>query len=189
MGDRVAEYLNLVIMLVATVAVISLGASFMFFGRKMQNMFFDETTSIYSDVGVGPLRDLSVSDPMEIPAAAVLTFLYDNQDYIYDVYDNRDITEKSFKKSGQLNQVKHYNLDGRNTTGEPDATVKFRLAVSYFTSDLNKKCKITAKVNSTYPDYYDIYVHDLDCEKDEYHSGACKVCKKGKQHSDACSYD
>ena len=42
MGDRVAEYLNFTIMIVTMVAVIMLGGSLMFLGRKMQNMFYDK---------------------------------------------------------------------------------------------------------------------------------------------------
>lgn len=190
MGDRVAEYLNFVIMLVTITAVIAIGASFMYYGRRMQNMFLDESTRIYTDMDTGPIRDLSVSDPMEMPAAAALTFLYENEKYIYDVYDNRDITSKQFADSGQLNSVSHLNTTGRSTyeiakdTG--DTREKFRVAVSYFTGDMNKKLKIIAKVNPINTDYYDIYIHDLDCELDEYHVGPCKVCVKGANHSGSC---
>ena len=187
MGDRVAEYLNFVIMLILTTAVIALGASFMFYGRRMQNMFTDASIKIYTDMDTGQIRDLCVSDPMEMPAASVLSFLYDNEKYIYDVYDNRDITSKVFADSGQLQSVTHENKTGRSTLNEGDTRDKFRVAVSYFSGDMNKKCKIIAKVNPIYSDYYDIYVHDLDCDElDEYHVGSCKKCVKGDSHSGNC---
>ena len=187
MGDRVAEYLEFLIMLVTMTAVITLGASFMFFGRKMQNMFFDSTARTYADVENGSIRDLSVSDTMEVPAAAALTF-------IYDVYDNRDLTNKEFSNSGQLSKVIHKNPTRRNTSTvasvSGDTREKMRVAVSYFTEDLNKKCKITAKINKYNPDYYDIYIHDVDCEQeDQYHIGPCKTCKKGTTHAGNCDYD
>lgn len=201
MGDRVAEYLNMLIMLITVTAVITIGASFMYYGRRMENMFFDESTRIYVDMDTGPIRDLSVSDPLEMPAASALSFLYDNQKYIYDVFDTRDITTKEFADSGKLNSVSHLNKSTRNTydvakdTG--DTREKFKVATSFLTGDMNKKCKIISKTTPLYTDYYDIYIHDIDCAKCDmeddgsgtvgpYHTGSCKTCVKGDNHSGPC---
>lgn len=185
MGDRAAEYLNFTIMIVSVLAVITIMASFMFLGRKMQNMFFDSTTKTYSDSTNGMILDLSNSEYLEMPAASVLTFMYENQEAIYDVYDGRDITDKEFV-NGSLTKVTHKNINGQNTADavtSGNTTEKFRVAVSYLNVDLNKKIKVSAKVNEENTDYYDLYLHDIDCKQDPYHTGSCKTCQNGATHT------
>lgn len=191
MGDRVAEYLNFMIMLVAIVAVIGIGATFMYLGRKMGNSFSDTISKTYADSSIGMLRDLSNTDYMEMPAAAALSLLYDYQDVIYDVYDCRDVSEKVYNlNTGKLNSTKHLNTSGKSTKNVIEARDKFAEATSYFTVNLNKKIKVSAVVNNEHIDYYDIYLHDIDCINDnEYHTGACKHCNKGTNHTGECTYN
>lgn len=190
MGDRVAEYLNFMIMIVAIVAVIGIGATFMYLGRKMGNMFFDTTSNVYADSSVGMLLDLSNKDYMEMPSAAALSLLYDYQDSIYDVYDGRDDVNRVYNlQTGQLMSTKHLNTTGRNTKGVVESRDKFAEATSYLTVNLNKKIKVSAVVNTEHPDFYDVYLHDLDCiNTNKYHTGACRRCVKGENHTGECVY-
>lgn len=205
MGDRVAEYLNFTIMMVMMVAVIMLGASFMFLGRKMQNMFFDKVSGTYAENSVGLLKDITTKDYEEMPVASALALLYSNQDYIYDVYDYRDVTTKEFvssydavsgEKIGSVRQTTHLNLSGRSTANshEDDINEKFRIATTYFSGDLNKSVKLVVKVNPKYNDYFDIYLHDIDCRNVNHTQTKCKNCdvisgSAYDTHTGNCTYN
>lgn len=205
MGDRVAEYLNFTIMMVMMVAVIMLGASFMFLGRKMQNMFFDKVSGTYAANSVGLLSDIVTKEYEEMPAASALALLYSNQAYIYDVYDYRDVTTREYVTStgagagevvGSVKQTTHSNLSGRSTAGshEDDINEKFRIATTYFSGDLNKSVKLVVKVNPKYSDYYDIYLHDIDCRNVNHTETYCKRCDvisggTHTTHTGGCTYN
>lgn len=231
MGDRVAEYLSVVIMLVAVVATIALGAAVMGLTKKMFYNFSDSTTETYNSIYYRTLEDASTSDGLVMPAAAALSFIYENQNLIWDVYDNRNYTEKTVAENGSIVKVSHkptvnqvgsptyvkqaanistiklgqstrsllhgkdtLNLDSTKdktsdciladgvASPEPDERYashedKIKQALSMFEKNLGKACKITVKRNNYYPDYFDIWIHDADCQAaNHYHDGLCKWC-------------
>ena len=124
MGDRVAEYLSVVIMLVAVVATIALGAAVMGLTKKMFYNFSDSTKDKTSDC--------ILADGVASPEP-----------------------------------------DERYASHED----KIKQALSMFEKNLGKACKITVKRNNYYPDYFDIWIHDADCQAaNHYHDGLCKWC-------------
>lgn len=202
MGDRVAEYLNFTIMIVTMVAVIMLGGSLMFLGRKMQNMFFDKVATTNAETNAGFMRDMLNKDYEEMTGASALALLYDNQVYIYDVYDYRDVTDKDYVTRenasgseiiGSIRNTVHVNVNGSvrgrdTTTLEDDSRERMRVATSWLANDLNMTIKVVVKAHPNNTDYYDIYLHDMDCRDVNHEETYCKTCKKngGKTHTGSC---
>jgi hypothetical protein len=233
MGDRVAEYLGIVIMLVAVVATIALGASVMGLSKKMFYNFSEATNQTYNSVYYRTMEDAEMSDGLVMPAAAALSFLYENQRVIWNVYDNRNYTEKTVSTTGSIVKISHRpvirqtdspsyvqqaanistiglgqstrslagmannlntdstldkpsdeRLNSGTTSVEPDARYadkgdKMKQAIAFFDKNLGKSCKITVKRNIYYPDYFDVWIHDADCQAaNKYHDGLCKWCTK-----------
>lgn len=247
MGDRVAEYLNMVIMLVAVVATIALGVAVMGISKKMFYQFSDSTTETYNSIYYRTLEDAESSDGLIMPAAAALSFLYENQSLIWNVYDNRNYTEKTVGSSGEIIKIAHRpvvmqtdapqyaqqaanistialgqstrslkhgvnNLHQNSTQDKtsdsiigagldlepderyPEQSDKIKQAIVFFDKNLGKGCKITVKKNTYYPDYYDIWIHDADCQAaNKYHDGFCKWCTTHPNGqgvaSDDCVYE
>ena len=203
MGDRVAEYLNFTIMIVTMVAVIMLGGSLMFLGRKMQNMFYDKVAGTNAETNAGYMRDLMNKGYEEMTGASVLALIYESQDHIYDVYDYRDVTEKDYvtrenasgsEVIGSIRNTVHVNVNGstrgRDTTKlTADTRERMRVATSWLANDLNMTVKVVLKKHPNNTDYYDLYLHDMDCRDVNHTTPYCKTCKVngGKSHTGNCT--
>lgn len=89
-----------------------------------------------------------------MPMATLLSIYYNNQDYIYNVYDGR---------TGDSNLVEDVNDEGK-----AEKTVKI------LNKDVSGKVKVVIKSNTEHTGMYDIYIHLLNCQGETDHTGKCE---------------
>lgn len=155
MENETSSMIRLAVALITMSALLSLIIVMAFTGRKVAYNYLDTAGQIQLDLEEGELNYLKENE-IEMPSASVLALVKQNDDLINEVYLNYN------NLYGTAIHGRLYDDNGKRTN-----------VYNTFEQNIRSKVKIYLTQSEDLTGY-DLYIHDIACDKDVLHVGKCK---------------